>query len=92
LVASRVAAIWRHVLTDPRNYGRDPNTYVDTSVFSFYLAFGPGEHITANIEGWGPKTEQIVVVNNALGDYAFGKMSEEKLLSILAKAENKLGI
>jgi hypothetical protein len=91
-VAARVAAIWRHVLSDPRNYGKDPGMYLDTSSFTYYVAFAPGERVTANIVGWGPKTEQMILVNEALGEYASGKTSEEKLIRVVAKAQRKFGI
>lgn len=91
-IAARIAAIWRHVLGDPRNYGKDPNMYLDTSTFTYYLAFAPSERITAHITGWGPKTEQMILLTDALGDYAFGKKSEQNLLNVLSKAEKKLRI
>lgn len=91
-LAARIAAIWRRVLNDPRNYGKDPNMYLDTSSFTYYVAFAPGERTTANIVGWGPETEPMVLVNEALGDYASDKASEEKLIRVVAKAQRKLGI
>jgi hypothetical protein len=91
-VAARIAAMWRHILGDPHNYGKDPNMYLDTSTFTYYVAFAPGERITAHIVGWGPKTEQMILVTNALGDYAFEKKSEKNLLNVLSKAEKKLRI
>jgi hypothetical protein len=91
-LAARIAALWRRVLRDERNYGKDSNFYIDTSHFTFYLAFAPGEKITAWIEGWGPHVEQLLRVEEALAVYADGTTTEQKLAAAVAKAERKLGI
>src|SRR3954451_12042176 len=40
-LAARIAALYRRVLTDRRNYSKDPNVYLDTTQTTFYLAFAP---------------------------------------------------
>jgi hypothetical protein len=58
-IATRIATLWRRVLGDPRNYGKDPGIYLDTDQFTFHLSFLPSESITANMTGWGARTEQL---------------------------------
>ncbi len=91
-VADRIAALWRRVLRDPRNYGKDPAIYLDTDEFIFYLAFLPTERFAARMTSWGPKVEQLTDVIDALVVYADGTISEAKLVQAIAKAERKLGI
>jgi len=91
-VAIRIAAIYRRVLTDRRNYSTDPNLYVDTSQTTFYLAFARDESLTANMAGWGPHTEHILWLNEALMDYARGEKSDAELTAEVTKRESKLGI
>ena len=91
-VAGRIAALWRRVLSDPRNYGKDPAIYLDTDQFMFYLAFLPTERLAARMTSWGPKVEQLTDVIDALVLYADGTISESKLVQAVAKAERKLGI
>jgi hypothetical protein len=91
-LAARIAALYRHVLADRRNYSKDENIYLDTTQTILYLAFAPNEHITANMIGWGPHTEQVLWVNEALMGYAAGKQSEAQLSREVTKRERKLGI
>lgn len=91
-VAGRIAALWRRVLTDPRNYGKDPALYLDTDQFVFHLALLPNEHLTARMTSWGPQVKQLLDVMDALTVYADGTISESKLAQAVAKAERKLGI
>jgi len=93
-VAGRIAVLWRRVLTNPRNYGKDPdfNFYLDTDQFVFHLSFLPHEHLTARMTSWGPHVQQLLAVIDALTVYADGTISESKLVQTIAKAERKLGI
>jgi hypothetical protein len=91
-VATRIASLWRHVLANPRNYGKDPNMYLDTDHLSFYLAYTPGEHIVAHTVGWGPKIEQLLLVTDAMASYALGKTQLPQLDEVIAKAQRKFGI
>jgi len=91
-LAARIAALWRRVLRDQRNYGKDPNIYIDTDRFTFYLRFFPGEQITAHMQAWGPHVLRLLEIDGALGAYADGTISEQKLAQTVAKAERKLGI
>jgi hypothetical protein len=90
-IAARVAALWRRVLAEPRNYGEDPGIYVDTDQFAFLLSFLPHEHVTAYTVGGGPKVEQVWRVSAALASYAEG-MSERDLIREITKCERKLGV
>ena len=90
-LAARVAAVWRRVLADSRNYGKDPSLYLDTDQFSFYLAFAPRERVAAYITGWGPHTLQLIHVAAAVASHANGAPAGY-LAKELAKAERKLGI
>ena len=91
-LAVRIAALYRRVLTDRRNYSTDPNIYLDTTQTTFYLAFAPGETITAHMSGWGPRTEHLLWLDEALMDYAAGKKSEAALAGEVAKREKQLRI
>ena len=86
----RIAALWRRVLTDRRNYGRDEGSYVDTAQFAYYLAFLPHEHVSAHMVAWGPQTEQLIAVASALAQYASGA-PERELVKAVTEAERKLG-
>ena len=90
-LAARIAALWRRVLKDSRNYGTDTAMYLDTDQFTYYLSFMPGERLTANTIGWGPKTEQLNNVAFALANHAEGAPQGE-LVKAVTKAERKLGI
>jgi hypothetical protein len=90
-LAARVAALWRRVLADSRNYGKDPSLYLDTDQFSFYVAFAPRERLAAYITGWGPHTLQLMHVAAAVASHANGA-PDGYLGKELAKAERKLGI
>jgi hypothetical protein len=65
--------------------------YLDTDQFTYYLSFMPGERLTANTTGWGPKTEQLNNVAFALANHAEGA-PEAELVKAVTKAERKLGI
>jgi len=90
-VAARIAALWRRVLADQRNYGKDPNLYLDTDQLSFYLSFQPTERLTAHTVGLGPKLTHLWHVSALLANYAEG-MSERELIKEVAKRERTLGI
>jgi hypothetical protein len=90
-LAARISALWRRVLADPRNYGKDNGIYLDTDQFTYYVAFRPREHLTAYVVGWGPRTEQLILVADALASYAAGD-TEAQLVRAVSKAERKLGI
>ncbi len=90
-LAARIAALWRRVLADPKNYGKDPALYLDTDQFGFYVSFLPGEHLTAHTTGVGKKGEELWRVGVSVAAYAEG-MTERDLVRDIAKAERKLGI
>jgi hypothetical protein len=90
-LAARVAAVWRRVLANPRNYGEDPSMYLDTDHFSFYLAFAPHEGVAAYMTGWGPHTLQLMQLAAAVASHANGA-PDGYLAKELAKIEKKLGI
>jgi hypothetical protein len=90
-LSARIAALWRRVLADPRNYGKDPGIYLDTDQFTYYVGFLPHERLTAYVVGWGRHTEQLMNVAGALANHANGA-PERELIKAVAKAERKLGI
>jgi hypothetical protein len=90
-LAARLAALWRRVLADPKNYGKDPSLYLDTDQFAFHLSFFPGERLAAYTTGLGEKGEALWRVGVSLSAFAQG-MSEQDLIRDIAKAERKLGI
>jgi hypothetical protein len=90
-LAARIAALWRRVLSNPRNYAEDTGVYLDSSHFSYYLAFLPRERFSAYVTGWGPQSEQLISVAGAIASYVNGG-SEDELIRASKKAERKLGI
>jgi hypothetical protein len=90
-LSARIAVLWRRVLADPRNYGKDPGLYLDTDQFTYHVSFLPRERLTAYVVGWGPRTEQLMNVASALANYAEGAR-EGELIKAIRKAERKLGI
>ena len=90
-LSARIAALWRRVLADPRNYGKDAGIYLDSDQFTYHLSFLPRERLTAYVVGWGPRTEQLINVAFALANYAEGAR-EGELITAIRKVERKLGI
>jgi len=90
-LAARIAALWRRVLTDPRNYWKDPALYMDTNQFTYHVSFLPHERLTAYVDGWGPHSEQLIWVGRAMANHAKGA-PEKDLIKAVKKAEAKLGI
>jgi hypothetical protein len=90
-LSARIAALWRRVLADPRNYGKDESLYLDTDQFSYYLGFLPHERLSAHMVAWGPKSKQLIAVASTLRGYANGG-PEHELVKAVAEAESKLGI
>ncbi len=90
-LALRIAALWRRVLTDPRNYGRDEGPHVDATQFAYFLGFLPHERLHAYMVSWGPNTGQLIALTGALASYANGT-PERELVKAVAEAERKLGI
>jgi hypothetical protein len=90
-LAARIAALWRRVLTNPRNYTEDTSIYLDSSHFAYYVGFSPRERLAAYVTGWGPQSEQLINVAGALASLANGA-PEADLLKAVKDAERKLGI
>ena len=92
--AARVAALWRRVLANPRNYRGDGARFIHlhSTVFTYYLSFAPGERITAWMPGWRRQTLELIDVAQALSAYAEGLYTEGDLIMAIAKAERKIGI
>ncbi len=72
-LAARIAALWRRVLTDPRNYWKDPALYMDTNQFTYHLSFLPHERLTAWVSGWGPHSEELIWVARAIANHRKGR-------------------
>jgi hypothetical protein len=88
--ALRLAALWRHVLADSRNYGKEDLTRVirlDTSQFIFTV-----DHITANTVAWdrGTKAWELVRVSDDIFDFVDGKDSQGEFNSSIRDAERKI--
>jgi len=92
-MSARIAALWRRVLTDPRNYQKAEAeaVYMDSDQFTYTVSFLPREHVTAYVAGWGPHSEGLIWVGRAIANYAKGG-SEKDLVKAVKKAETKLGI
>ena len=89
-LAARIAALWRRVLTDPRNYWKDPALYMDTNQFTYHVSFLQYERLTAYVDGWGPHSEELIWVSRAIANHAKGA-PEKDLEKAVQKAEAKLG-
>jgi hypothetical protein len=92
-MSARIAALWRRVLTDPRNYeiADAEAVSVDADQFTYTVNFLPHEHISAYAVGWGPHSEALVWVARAVGNHAKGA-PEKALEKVVKKAEARLGI
>lgn len=90
-LSARIAALWRRVLSDPRNYGKETKIYIDTDVFTFDLRSRANKRITAHSTGWGPRTGQLILVARAIASYANGA-PESQLAKTVSKAERTIGI
>ena len=90
-IAARIAALWRHVLTNERNYAVDSGVYLDSSHISYYVGFSPRERLSGYTTGWGPQSKQLINVAGAIVSYANGA-AETELLKAIKRAERKLGI
>jgi hypothetical protein len=90
-LSARIAALWRRVLTDSRNYGKDTSIFLDTDQFTYHVSFLPRERLTAHVTGWGPHSLELIYVGNAIVSHASGA-PEGELVKAIAKAERKLGI
>jgi hypothetical protein len=90
-LALRIAALWRRVLTDSRNYARDEGPHTDATQFDYFLAFIPHERLRAYMVTSGPNTGQLITLTRALANYANGT-SDRELVKAVAEAERKLGI
>jgi hypothetical protein len=90
-LAARIAALWRRVLADPKNYGKDPAIFLDTDQFVFHLSFFPGEHLTAHTTGLGRQGGVLWRLSAAIMGYLNG-IPEREFVRDIAKAERKLGI
>ena len=91
VLSARIAALWRRVLADRKNYGEETQIYIDTDVFTFDLMFASNERLTAHTTGWGPHTQQLILVARILASYAKGA-PESELLKAVSRAESKLRI
>ena len=92
--ARRIAAIWRTVLSDRRNYGKDPGLYLDTSHLIFFVEFLPGQHLSANtaLPDRNTNARELWNVTVALLDYADGKTRLGALERAVNKSEKKIGL
>jgi hypothetical protein len=91
-IAQRIAAIWRTVLADRRNYGKDPGLYLDTSHLIFFVGFLPGEHLSTNtaLPDRSTNARELWNVTVALLDYADGRLVVAALERAVDKSEKKI--
>jgi hypothetical protein len=89
--AARTAALWRHVLSDPANYGKEPAIHLHSDRYAFYVGFLPRERLAAHTVGGGAKVDQLFELAIALASYAAGD-SERALMQVIRSAERKFGI
>jgi len=93
-LAERIG-VWRAVLGDRRNYGKDPGIYLDTSQLIFFVGFRRGEHpLTANtkLPDRNAKSRQLWDISIALLDYVEAKSSADALDRIVGKGKKKVGL
>lgn len=93
-LAARISAVFRTVLSDPRNYRKDTHIYLDNSFFTFFVGFLPKERLAANTLYFdrGTKTFELLQVSDALYQYVLGKKSEAALEQSVRKVETKLRV
>jgi hypothetical protein len=93
-LAERIAAIWRAVLEDRGNYGKDPGIYLDTSELIFFVGFHGGEHLTAStlLPNTATKSRQLWDISVALLDHVEGKSSVDALERIVRKGAQRVSL
>jgi hypothetical protein len=89
----RVAAVWRNVLADSRNYHNDEAVQVDSSQLYFLLSLRPGEHSAAHATALGPKTEELMHIASDLSAFVYPAKADERMMfTWLDQSEKKMGI
>jgi hypothetical protein len=88
----QAAAFWRYVLSDPRNYHEDTDSYLDSSQLYFFLGLLPQEHLAAHAVKLGPKSEELMHVASDLSAFVYpAKADEAKMFEWLRQSEKKVG-
>ena len=90
-MALRIAAVWRHVLSDPANYGDERAIHLHSDRFAFYLGVLPRERLRAYTVGGGAKVEALWRLAVGISAYTQG-ITERELMRDVSRAERKLGI
>ena len=101
-LVTRVQALWRRVLQDPRNYGvrKEPEInkdgsrtiILDMTHFSYAVRTSLRTELRASMGGWGPRTDELIQVTEALQSYVERKSGETALVRAVARAERRLRI
>ena len=106
-LADKIAAIFRNVLSDRRNYRADRRILTDSSSFLFMLRYRPGEYLAANsASDENTKSDILCDVSSSLYVFVRGKIDvtdkkwlrmnpKESQLALersIREAEKKLGI
>jgi hypothetical protein len=94
-LALRIATLWRRVLADPRNYGKEKGVvYIDSANFIFFVGFDPDQRLTANTEHFdrGTKAWELIQVSDTMYKYILGKVSESALERRIGRAEKKIEV
>lgn len=94
-LVTRMASLWRAVLSDSKNYRKDRYIYTDSSSFAFFVGFSPREHLAATTSAWaerGSKARELFDVTVAIIEYATGKSPQASLERAIGKAEARVGI
>ena len=86
------AEFWRYVLSDPRNYHEDTDSYLDSSQLYFFLSLLPHEHFSSHAIKLGPKSEELMHVASDLSAFVYpAKADEAKMFEWLRQSEKKAG-
>ncbi|MBA3353957.1 MAG: hypothetical protein H0U23_16315 [Blastocatellia bacterium] len=103
-VVTRIAAIWRKGLNDPKSYlgpqqrvsagGEEERViYLDSTEFYFFVGLLPKEHLTGRtVESAGRNAAPMLRVGFGLPVYVWHGTSEKAYFKTLSKAEKELGI
>ncbi len=99
-LVTRMTSLWRKVLENPRNYGtrKDPEPnrdgsrtiILDMTYFSYSVRPPVGAQVTASMDGWGPQTDEIIKVTEALQSFVERRNADAALIRALANAERRL--
>lgn len=99
-VAAEMIKLWQTVLENPRYYGmrKEPSPdrdgsrtiILDMTHFSYFVRTSFGVEITASMDGWGPQTDTLIQVGEALQSFVGRKTNDTELIRAIVHAQKQV--